>query len=90
MIDYRSFAAAAYLSPAEWWITGGTDHFNGGNGGTRILAATEILHMDGTNLNFTDLPRDTSDHVLITINSTHTVLVGGGNSDDGKLFIFER
>ena len=88
MINYRQSAAAAFLSPGEWWITGGMDYVNHDG---LDLASTEIQHMDGTNLNFTHLPRPISIHVLISINITHTVLVGGGaRADDGKLFIFER
>ena len=87
MMNYRDGAAAAFLSPGEWWITGGYNYVNGGD----YLASTEIQHMDGTNLNFTNLPRTTDSHILISINNTHTVLVGGGyHNDDGKMFLFDR
>lgn len=84
MLNYCEGAAAALLSPEEWLITGGYNNYN-----KKSLASTEIQHKNGTKLNFIALPRDTSEHVLIAINNTHTILVGGGAAD-GHIFIYER
>ena len=73
----RQFAASIVINDNTLWVTGGIDYATMGNGWD--LASTEYVKMTGTMLG-PDLPMALSDHAIVAINSTCSMVIGGGYS----------
>ena len=67
----RSGAASALLS-GTWWVTGGN------NGTASSYISTEVRNVNGTWSRSVDLPYSMTSHCMVTINSTHVFIGGGG------------
>ncbi|CAM6054068.1 unnamed protein product [Sphagnum tenellum] len=70
MTHRRTYAAAVKLSSTKWWITGGSP-------GSGPVRSTEIFTVGEGFSSFVDLPAINAYHNLVTVNSTHVILVGG-------------
>ena len=70
----RQFAASIVLNDNTLWVTGGVDYATMGN--VWDLASTEYVKMTGTMLG-PDLPIALSDHAIVAINSTCSMVIGG-------------
>ena len=85
MIKGRSYAAGSMFEGDNdiWWITGGVEDFD-------KLNQTEYLSVPNSDfIESIDLPSPLSEHVLINVNSTHMVALGGYFPSD-QVYIFDR
>ena len=79
---YSASGAMFENDDSIWWVTGG---YNG-----EYLQSTEVFNVnDNSFTNGIDLPKGLDDHNLITVNSTHMVLLGGQDYTD-EVFIIDR
>ena len=71
MMKKRAFAASVVLEPGKLWILGGHDeNYN-------FLNSTEYIFVDGRNEEGPPMPIALNEHVMVKINETSSILVGG-------------
>ena len=76
----RWYAASIVLNDKTLWVTGGS--VNSGS-----LASTEYVTVTGSMLG-PDLPMALSDHTMVAINSTCSMVIGGYSTDYSALTLF--
>ena len=67
----RWYAASIVINDNTLWVTGGYDYYSGG-----YFASTEYVTVTGNMLG-PDLPMALSDHAMVAINSTCSMVIGG-------------
>ena len=72
----RYEASSVVLNEEVLWIVGGKDQ------ASNVLSSTEYVTLEGSNPG-PDMPTPLYDHVIIGINSTYSILVGGAVVDWG-------
>jgi hypothetical protein len=71
LIAGRRTAAGVQLSDTEWWISGGTSGISG------ALSSTELYTVGLGFSSYENLPLDEANHVMIKINTSHVMMIGG-------------
>ena len=86
MNEKRTWAASTMFEGNDdlWWITGGAYYL------TSNTDSTELYFASNNSFAFSvPMPVRNDLHVVVNINSTHTVMLGGRDTSD-LIFIFDR
>lgn len=78
LLEARSYAAAVRISETEVWVTGGI----------RNKGSSEIWTIDGQGRPYVTLPEDKAHHILVAVNETTILLVGGRERSD-RIWLFD-
>ena len=75
MLVKRSSAASIVINETILWVTGGSGGYYNG-----FLASSEYIRLSGSSPG-PDLPMTLYSHAMIAINTTHSMVIGGRNSN---------
>ena len=84
----RGYAASIVINDNTLWVTGGYNY----DGGFVYLASTEYVTVTGNMLG-PDLPMALSNHAMVAINSTCSMVIGGKDEnwdDSASTFFYDR